>query len=156
MCSFQPITWSMKGEFMSAVTFQVHDASRLRLWTLWIGRLLSVLPVLILLSSARWKLTHDPWYVREWGRIGYTESALGLIGLLQLACVTLYVIPPTAVLGAVLLTGYLGGAISAYVRLGEPYPVLVPLSTALLAWAGIYLREERLRSLLPFRRNAAH
>jgi hypothetical protein len=55
----------------------------------------------------------------------------------------------------VLLTGYLGGAISAYVRLGEPIPVLVPLSTALLAWAGLYLREERLRSLLPFRRNRA-
>jgi hypothetical protein len=55
----------------------------------------------------------------------------------------------------VLLTGYLGGAIASYVRLGEPFPVLVPLSTALLAWAGIYLREERLRSLLPFRRNAS-
>ena len=65
------------------------------------------------------------------------------------------VFPPTAVLGTVLLTGYLGGAISAYVRLGEPYPMMVPLTTALLAWAGIYLREERLRSLLPFRRKAA-
>jgi len=52
----------------------------------------------------------------------------------------------------VLLTGYLGGAISQYTRLGEPYPVLVPLTTALLAWAGLYLREERLRALLPLRR----
>ena len=125
-------------------------------WVLWAGRALSVVPVLILLSSARWKLTHDPWYVREWGRIGYASSALTGIALLQLACVVLYVIPRTAVLGAVLLTGYLGGAIAAYTRLGEPYPVLVPLSTALLAWAGLYLREERLRSLLPFRRNARH
>jgi hypothetical protein len=107
-----------------------------------------------LLTSARWKLTSNPWYVAEWGRIGYAASALRGVALLQLACVVLYLIPPTAVLGAVLLTGYLGGAISAYVRLGEPYPVLVPLSTALLAWAGLYLREERLRSLLPFRRNA--
>jgi hypothetical protein len=58
------------------------------------------------------------------------------------------------VLGVVLLTGYLGGAISQYTRLGEPYPVLVPLSTALFAWAGLWLREERLRSLLPWRRRS--
>jgi hypothetical protein len=130
-----------------------HDATRLRRWTIWAGRILSVLPVLILLTSARWKLTSNPWYVAEWGRIGYAAGALRGVALLQLACVVLYLIPPTAVLGAVLLTGYLGGAISAYVRLGEPIPALVPLSTALLAWAGLYLREERLRSLLPFRRN---
>ena len=80
--------------------------------------------------------------------IGYAASALRGSGLLQLACVVLCVIPRTAVLGTVLLTGYLGGAIASYVRIGEPYPVLVPLSTALLAWLGIYLREERLRSLL--------
>jgi hypothetical protein len=105
--------------------------------------------------SARWKLTFDPWYVREWGRIGWDASALTRIALIQVACIVLYVIPPTAVLGAVLLTGYLGGAISQYTRIGEPIPVLVPLGTALFAWAGLYLREERLRSLLPFRRKAA-
>jgi hypothetical protein len=76
-----------------------------------------------------------------------------LLAFLQLASLALYLIPPTAVLGAVLLTGYLGGAIATYVRMGEPYPVLVPLSTSLIAWAGIYLREERLRALLPVRRN---
>ena len=108
-----------------------------------------------MLSSARWKLTRQPFYVAEWGRIGYSPNALTGIGLVQLTCVALYLIPRTAVLGTVLLTGYLGGAIASYVRIGEPYPVLVPLSTALLAWLGIYLREERLRSLLPFRRNAA-
>jgi hypothetical protein len=74
------------------------------------------------------------------------------IGLVQIACVALYLIPRTAVLGTVLLTGYLGGAIASYVRMGEPRPVLVPLTTCLLAWLGIYLREERLRRLLPFRR----
>ena len=74
------------------------------------------------------------------------------LALLQLGCLVLYLIPPTAVLGAILLTGYLGGAIASYVRIGEPYPVLVPLSTSLIAWAGIYLREQRLRALLPLRR----
>ena len=121
-------------------------------WTLWAGRVISVLPVFILLWSARLKLTHDPWYVREWGRIGYSITEINGIGAVQLACLALYLIPQTAVLGTVLLTGYLGGAISAYVRLGEPYPVLVPLTTCLLAWLGLYLREPRLWQLLPLRR----
>jgi hypothetical protein len=101
--------------------------------------------------SATWKLTRNTWYVAEFARIGWPESALPLLAFLQLGCIVLYVIPPTAVLGAVLLTGYLGGAIATYVRMGEPYPVLVPLSTSLIAWLGIYLRDERLRSLLPLR-----
>ena len=121
-------------------------------WLPWIGWLLSVGAVSILLMSARWKLTFDPWYVKEWGRIGWDPSMLPRIALIQLACVALYLTPRTAVLGAVLLTGYLGGAISQYTRLEEPYPVLVPLSVALFAWAGLYLREERLWSLLPLRR----
>jgi len=118
----------------------------------WVGRVLSLWPAFVIVSSATWKLTRNPWYVREFGRIGWPESALTGLALLQLGCLLLYWIPPTAVLGAVLLTGYLGGAIAAYVRMGEPYPVLVPLSTSLIAWAGIYLREERLRALLPLRR----
>ncbi len=121
-------------------------------WLPWIGWLLSIGAVSILLMSARWKLTFDPWYVKEWGRIGWDPSMLPRIAVIQLTSVVLYLIPQTAVLGVVLLTGYLGGAISQYTRLEEPYPVLVPLSVALFAWAGLYLREERLWSLLPFRR----
>jgi hypothetical protein len=122
-------------------------------WLPWIGWLFSLGAVWILLMSARWKLTSTPFYVKEWGRIGWDSTALPLVASIQLACVVLYLIPRTAVLGTVLLTGYLGGAISQYTRMGEPYPVLVPLTTALFAWAGIYLREPRLRSLLPFRRS---
>jgi hypothetical protein len=109
--------------------------------------------VFVVVMSATWKLTRNPWYVGEFARIGWPESALTGLALLQLACLLLYVIPPTAILGAVLLTGYLGGAIATYVRMGEPYPVLVPLSTAVIAWAGIYLRDERLRALLPLRKS---
>jgi len=119
----------------------------------WTGRVLSLWPTFIVVLSATWKLTRNAWYVAEFTRIGWPESALPLLAFLQLASLALYLIPPTAVLGAVLLTGYLGGAIATYVRMGEPYPVLVPLSTSLIAWAGIYLREERLRALLPVRRN---
>ena len=81
------------------------NETRFETWMTWAGRLLSLAPVLILLMSARWKLTHDPWYAGEWGRIGYKPGAINGIGFVQVACVLLYVIPQTAVLGTVLLTG---------------------------------------------------
>lgn len=118
----------------------------------WIGWLFSLGAVSILLMSARWKLTSSPFYVKEWGRIGWDSDMLPLVASLQLTCVALYLIPRTSMLGLVLMTGYLGGAISQYTRLEEPYPVLVPLTTCLFAWFGLYLRDERLRALLPFRR----
>ncbi|MBZ5636534.1 MAG: DoxX family protein [Acidobacteriia bacterium] len=136
---------------MSSIAVPVRETTQ-KPWILWTGRVLSLWPVFIVVLSATWKLTRNPWYVGEFARIGWPESALPLLAFLQLGSLLLYVIPRTAILGAVLLTGYLGGAIATYVRMGEPYPVLVPLSTSLIAWAGIYLREERLRSLLPLRR----
>ena len=120
----------------------------------WAGRLVSCAPVYVVLSSANWKLTSNPWYVQEWARIGWAAPDLPFVASLQLAAIVLYVIPQTAVLGAVLLTGYMGGAIASYVRIGELYPPTVPFTTALLAWLGLYLREERLRALLPYRRIA--
>jgi len=137
---------------MNAVTVQTNQATWSRLWLVWTGRIISVAPVLIVLMSARWKLTANPWYVREWGRIGWRTPDLPFIASLQLGAILLYVIPRTSVLGAVILTGYMGGAIASYVRIGELYPPLVPLTTAMLAWLGIFLRDERLRDLLPFRR----
>ena len=139
---------------MSTVAARAEVNAPSNQWMVWLGRLISIAPVLVVLMSARWKLTSDPWYVREWARIGWPMDALPRLGLLQLSFITLYVIPRTSVLGALLMTGYLGGAIATYVRMGEFYPPLVPLGTALLAWAGIYLRDERLRALLPFRRSA--
>ena len=136
---------------MSTVTDQTREVTRWGGWLVWSGRIVSVLPVLIILMSSRWKLTSNPWYVREWGRIGWQTPDLPFIASLQLGAILLYVIPRTSVLGAVILTGYLGGAIASYVRIGELYPPLVPLTTAMLAWLGIYLRDERLRQLLPLR-----
>jgi hypothetical protein len=139
---------------MSSIALPAQETTQ-KSWMLWAGRALSCWPVFIVLLSATWKLTRNPWYVGEFARIGWPASALPLLAFLQLGSLLLYIIPRTAVLGAVLLTGYLGGAIATYVRMGEPYPVLVPLSTALIAWAGIYLREERLRALLPLRRRVS-
>jgi hypothetical protein len=137
------------------VTDQVHGANGQKQWLVWAGWALSAVGLFVVLWSVYSKLTQSPWYVREWERIGYSLSALRAIGLLQLTCIVLYLIPPTAVLGAVLFTGYLGGAVATYVRIGELRPAMVPLTTALFLWGGIYLREERLRSLLPFRRKTS-
>ncbi len=77
-----------------------------------------------------------------------------MIGVIELICLALYLVPSTNVLGAVFLTGYLGGAIATHVRIGSPLPshTLFPIYVALLVWGGLYLRDARLRELLPFRR----
>jgi hypothetical protein len=133
-------------------TVDVPVRARTKPWLLWAGWIVSLWPVFVVLASARWKLTRSPFYVHEFARIGWPDSRLNLLAFLQLGAIALFLIPPTAVLGCVILTGYLGGAIAAYTRIGDPYPVLVPLSTAMIAWFGIWLRDERLRKLLPWRR----
>ena len=123
-------------------------------WASWV---MSGLVIAFLLMDITMKLMALPVVIQTSAELGWSGGvamARGL-GVLLLACTVLYVVPQTTILGAVLLTGYLGGAISQYARIGEPYPLLVPLTTALLAWAGLYLREERLRALLPFRRKTA-
>ena len=139
---------------MNATTADFHQTTGIR-WMFWAGWLLSLWPAFVIIGSATWKLTRNPWYVHEFSRIGWPESALPGLALLQLSFLALFLIPRTSVLGAILLSGYLGGAIASYVRIGELYPPLVPLSTSMIAWAGIWLRDERLRALLPFRRRIA-
>jgi hypothetical protein len=137
---------------MTTTEAPVRSASRSATIMVWAGRLISVWPVFVVLTSSRWKLTHAASYVQEFTRIGWPADSLETLAILQLTAIVLYVIPPTAVLGAVLLTGYLGGAIASYVRIGEWYPPLVPFSTAVIAWLGLFLRDGRVRHLLPFRR----
>ena len=85
--------------------------------------------------------------------LGYPAGTVVVIGAIELVCLVLYLIPPTSVLGALLLTGYLGGAIATHVRVGSPLPThtLFPIYVALMVWGGLYLRESRLRELLPLR-----
>jgi len=139
---------------MNAVAVPLGEAKGKR-WLFWIGWVVSLWPVFVVGMSAHWKLSHNPAYVREFARIGWPEARLTLLACLQLGSVILFLIPPTAVLGAVLLTGYLGGAIAAYTRIGQAYPVVVPLSTSMIAWLGIWLRDARLRQLLPIRRGVS-
>lgn len=85
--------------------------------------------------------------------LGYPASSVLVIGVIELVCLVLYLIPQTSVLGALMLTGYLGGAIATHVRIGSPLAThtLFPIYVALMVWGGLYLRESRLRALLPFR-----
>ncbi len=116
---------------------------------LWAGRIMSALPVLMLLVSGVMKLVKPAPVVEGFAHLGYpTSLALGL-GIIELACIVVYVIPRTSMLGAVLLTGYLGGATATHVRIGEPF--LTPIVLGVLVWGGLYLREDRLRALLPLR-----
>ncbi len=122
---------------------------------LWAGRIISTLAVLFLLLDGVMKLvkpTPAP-VVEAMARLGYPASLAAGVGTLLLGCVVVYVIPRTSVLGAVLLTGYLGGAVASQVRIGEPLfsHVLFPVYVGLLIWGGLFLREERLRALIPLR-----
>ncbi len=118
---------------------------------LWAGRILSALPALMLLMSASMKFARPPMVMEQFvGKFGYSESLLLTLGVLELSCAVLYVIPRTAVLGAVLLTGYLGGAIATHVRIGDP-GFVSPLALGVFIWAGVWLRDHRLRALLPLR-----
>src|SRR5688500_14801063 len=100
---------------MTTVVTPAPVAASWHRWAVWAGWIISLAPVYIVLTSANWKLTENPWYVGEFGRIGWQAPMLPLLASLQLTAIALYLIPQTAVLGAVLLTGYLGGAIATYV-----------------------------------------
>ena len=136
---------------MSTVQVPIREASGKR-WLSWAGWLVSLWPVFVVGMSAYWKLTQSPFYVKEFNRIGWADSRLPLLAGLQVGAAILFLIPATSVLGCIILTGYLGGAVAAYTRIGDPTPILVPLSTAMIAWFGLWLRDERLRKLLPISR----
>ena len=118
---------------------------------LWTGRVFSALPIFMLLFSAALKLLHPPQVVQGFvGQFGYPERLLLPLGVIELTCALLYIIPRTAVLGAILVTGYLGGAIATHVRVLDS-GFSTALVLGILAWAGLYLRDPRLRALLPLR-----
>ena len=119
---------------------------------LWAGRIVSGLPALFLLVDGVMKLVKPAPVVEGTLRYGFSESVIIPLGILLTACTIIYVIPRTAVLGAILLTGYLGGAVVTHVRFGDPwFPILFPVCIGALVWGGLYLRDGRLRALIPLR-----
>jgi hypothetical protein len=117
----------------------------------WPGWVVSAIPVLMMLMSGTFKIVGGAQMEKDWLHFGYPMSALTPIGVTELLCALLFAIPRTSVLGAILITGYLGGAVATHVRVLE---AVFPLPAVLgaLAWLGLYLRDPRLRALLPLRR----
>jgi len=118
---------------------------------LWTGRVLSGLALAFLAFDTVGKLLQIAPVIEGTTELGYPAHSVLTIGLIQLACVLLYAVPRTAALGAILLTGYLGGAIATHVRVDNPLftHILFPIYIAALVWGGLYLRDARLSVLLP-------
>ena len=112
---------------------------------LWAGRILSALPVLLLLFSGVMKLVKPSPVVQGFAHFGYPESLALCNGILELTCTVVYVIPRTSVLGAILMTAYLGGATATHVRIGDP-SFFIPVILGVLVWGGLFLRDDRLRA----------
>lgn len=140
----------MQSDVVESAVF-ITRVSRKGYWTGWV---LSALVILFLTFDAVIKFTHIPVVTEAFAKLGLPESLAVPLGILLLTCVALYAIPKSAVLGAVLLTGYLGGAIATHLRVGDPLfsHVLFPVYLGAFVWGGIFLREPRLRELLPLRR----
>lgn len=119
----------------------------------WAGRILFALAILLLLMDGVMKVIPLRPVVDGMEQLGYPGGLARAIGIVILACLVLYVIPRTSVLGAILLTGFLGGAVASQVRAGNPLVshVLTPVYLGLMLWGGLYLRDARLRALTPFR-----
>jgi hypothetical protein len=135
------------------VSIETAAPTKGRLWT---GRILTTVTVLFLVVDIAFKFIRPipPQVTQSITQLGLQPALLNLIGILLLVCTVLYVLPVTSVLGAVLLTGYLGGAVSLHVRVGNPLVgyELFPVYIGILLWAGLCLREPRLLALLPLRK----
>jgi DoxX-like family len=121
---------------------------------LWTGRVLGILPALFLLLDGIMKLMRPEMVVKTTVQIGYSEDIIVPLGIVLLVCTILYLIPQTSVLGAILLTGYLGGAVATNARIGSPLfsHILFPVYIGVLIWGGLFLRDPRVSALIPFRR----
>jgi hypothetical protein len=118
--------------------------------TLWAGYIMSALPALALLMSAVMKLMKPAPVVQGFIQYGFSENSIVGLGILELLCTVVYLIPRTSVLGAILLTGYLGGAVAANLRVDKD--VFAPAILGVLVWGGLFIRDKRLRDLIPIKR----
>jgi hypothetical protein len=121
---------------------------------LWAGRILSGIAVLFMLFDTVIHAMKPPAVIQGFAQLGFPLSIAIPLSAIEFIAVVLYVIPRTSAFGAILLTGYLGGAVAAQVRIGAPLfsTVLAPIYVALFLWGGLYLRDERVRALIPLRR----
>jgi DoxX-like protein len=155
----------MEGEIMSATTHFAGESTRPAAESMqsvsqvttvsktsrWAGRIISGLVVIFLLFDAITKLMKVPQVLEATVRLGFPVGALSVIAVIPLVCTVIYAIPRTAILGAVLLTGYLGGAVATQLRVGSPaFENVFPVLFGVLVWLGVYLRDMRVRALARF------
>lgn len=121
-----------------------------------VGRVLSWLAIAFLLFDSIIHLMNIAPVVEAFHQLGYPESLAMPIGIIELVCIVFYVMPKTSVLGAVLLTGYLGGAVASQLRIGSPLfgTLLFPVYVGIILWLGLYLTDARVRSVMPFKKSA--
>ncbi len=144
-------THPLRGKIMPSA-FENDSVSKKRAWA---GRIVSALPALFLLVDGGMKLVKPVPVVEATVRLGYPESVIFGLGILLLACTVVYLVPRTSILGAILLTGYLGGAVATHVRVGDGlFPIFFPVILGVLVWGGLFLRDNRLRTLPPWRSSA--
>jgi hypothetical protein len=117
---------------------------------LWTSYIVSAIPVFMLLFSSVLKLMKPPAVVKGFNDFGYPQRLILILGVVELACTVVYMIPRTSVLGAILLTGYLGGATATHVRINDP-SFVGPVLFGVMIWLGLFLRDRRLRALIPLR-----
>jgi uncharacterized membrane protein YphA (DoxX/SURF4 family) len=124
-------------------------------WMTISGWVLTLLMTAALIMSGVMKFSNDPQLLEGLEKMRLTHEVVKKIGVVEIACAVLYLFPPTTVLGAMLLTGYLGGAVFVHVQLGDPIGnIVTPVVIGVLAWLGVYLREPRLRAIAPWRTSA--
>jgi hypothetical protein len=143
---------ALKEKAMSTIA----EAASVSRPALWLGRVLSGLVIVFMLFDGAIKLVPWPVVTETMDRIGYgsSETLARTLGVITMACTLLYAIPPTSIVGAILLTGYLGGAMASHLRIGSPLlsHTLFGLYLGLMVWGGLWLRDRNLRTLIPFRR----
>lgn len=117
---------------------------------LWAGRVVSVLPALMLLFAGGMKLMKSAAVLQGFAQYGFPDRLVLVVGILEVACTIVYLVPRLSVLGAILMTAFLGGATASNVRIGNPSWVITVI-LGILVWAGLYLRDARVRALIPLR-----
>jgi hypothetical protein len=146
----------MEQAMSSRVLSSLSDTAPVSKSARWSGRVVSGLVIVFLLFDGAIKLVPWPVVTETMDRMGYgsSEALARSLGLISLVCTVLYAVPPTSILGAILLTGYLGGAIASHVRIGSPLfsHVLFGFYLGLMVWGGLWLRDRSLRALMPFSR----
>ena len=136
-----------------ATSAQLGERGSTPKWKTWTGRILSAIPVLALLMAAAMSFQHGPQVVEGMAKFGYPDGLINVVAVLATVSALLYAMPRTAVVGALFMTAYFGAAVATHLRVGDPgYPLAIIMAT--FTWGGLWLRDARVRELLPVRRTA--